>query len=75
MPIFLTFGAPAIIQSDRGREFCNKVITALVEMWDGMKIINGSPRYPKSQGAIERANRDIQDMIQSWMSDHNVICP
>jgi len=36
MDIFCMFGAPFILQSDNGREFVNKLIQNLADMWPGM---------------------------------------
>lgn len=36
MDIFCLFGAPCILQSDNGREFTNKVIKNLADMWSGV---------------------------------------
>ncbi|XP_060845364.1 KRAB-A domain-containing protein 2-like [Rhopalosiphum padi] len=69
--IFLTFGAPNILHSDNGREFVNKIITELCFMWDGVKIVHGKPRHSQTQGSIERANQDIQNLLRAWMSDNN----
>ena len=33
LPVFLTFGAPAVLQSDNGREFVNSVISELSTLW------------------------------------------
>ncbi|CAB4383228.1 unnamed protein product [Rhizophagus irregularis] len=41
---------PTILQSDNGKEFCAGVIKELIEMWPTVKIINGHPRHPQSQG-------------------------
>jgi zinc finger BED domain-containing protein 5/7/8/9 len=46
--IFITFGAPVILQSDNGREFANKVIE-LCSMWEELKIVHGKPRHSQSQ--------------------------
>jgi len=53
--IFTTFGAPAILQSDNGREFVNEIINKLCNMWEDLKIIHGKPRHSQSQGSVERA--------------------
>ncbi|XP_023238740.1 KRAB-A domain-containing protein 2-like [Centruroides sculpturatus] len=45
LQIFLTFGAPAILHSDNGREFCNKVIFELCTMWKDVKIVHGKPHH------------------------------
>ena len=70
---FCTFGAPSVLQSDNGREFSNSVIEELKDMWDGLKIVHGKPRHSQSQGSVERANRDIEDMLSTWM-DSNLKC-
>ena len=64
--IFSIFGAPSILQSDNGREFVNSVITELSAMWDGLKIVHGKPRHSQSQGSLERASRDIEDMLVTY---------
>ncbi|XP_050307832.1 KRAB-A domain-containing protein 2-like [Anthonomus grandis grandis] len=69
--IFCIFGAPSILQSDNGREFANHVIEELCTMWSGLKIVHGKPRYSQSQGSVERANQDIQNMLMTWMDDEN----
>jgi hypothetical protein len=60
------FGAPFTLQSENGREFANKIIQNLVEMWPGMTIVHGKPRHSQSQGSVERSN-----MLLAWMSDNN----
>ena len=60
-----------ILQSDNGREFVNKIIKDLKEMWDTLKIIHGKPRHSQSQGSVERANQDIQNMLITWMKTNN----
>jgi len=49
MDIFCMFGAPFILQSDNGREFENKIILNLADMWPGMKLVLGKPRHSQSQ--------------------------
>ncbi|XP_060847875.1 KRAB-A domain-containing protein 2-like [Rhopalosiphum padi] len=65
--IYTLFGAPAILQSDNGREFVNSVINELHIMWNEVKIVHGKPRHSQSQGSVERANRDVQEMLAAWM--------
>ncbi|XP_060862057.1 SCAN domain-containing protein 3-like [Metopolophium dirhodum] len=69
--IFTTFGAPAISQSDNGREFANKVIIELCSMWEELKIVHGKPRHSQSQGSVEKANQDIQNILATWLADNN----
>jgi len=68
--IFLLFGAASVLQSDNGREFCNSVITNLKKMWPELHIVHDKPRHSQSQGSIERANQDVENMLFSWMSDN-----
>ena len=63
--IFCIFGAPAILQSDNGREFVNSIITELAAMWNRLKIVHGKPCHSQSQGSVEQANRDIEDILFS----------
>jgi hypothetical protein len=41
LPIMLCFGAPSVLQSDNGREFCNEVIKSLMELWPELKMVHG----------------------------------
>lgn len=71
LDIFCTFGSPSILQSDNGREFANKVVESLTQMWPGLKIVHGKPRHSQSQGSVERANQDIEKMLMTWMADEH----
>lgn len=68
--IFLIFGGPCILQSDNGREFVNSVVLELKSLWSELKIIHGKPRHSQSQGSVERANQDIENMLAAWMKDN-----
>lgn len=59
--------ASLILQCDNGRAFVNKVIQELENVWDGVKIIHGKPRHSQSQGSIDRANLDVQNMLTTWL--------
>jgi hypothetical protein len=48
LDIFTLFGAPAILQSDNGREFVNKIISELCTMWKDLKIVYGKLRHSQS---------------------------
>jgi len=65
------FCAPFILQSDIGREFANKEIQNLADMWPGMKLVHGKPRHSQSQGSVERSNQDVRDMLVAWICDNN----
>ncbi len=65
--LFGIYGAPLILQSDNGREFRNHLLSDLQKLWPNLKIIDGRPRHPQSQGSIQRANGDVQNILGSWM--------
>ncbi|XP_022194657.2 KRAB-A domain-containing protein 2-like [Nilaparvata lugens] len=67
--IFTMIGAPSILQSDNGREFSNKIVSSLKGYWPLLKIVHGKPRHSQSQGSVERANQDIENMLSTWMQD------
>lgn len=66
--IFFTFGAPAILQSDNGREFVAGVIHELVSIWPHCRIVHGRPRHPHKVKGV--ANADIENMLRAWMIDN-----
>ena len=70
LEICLLFGAPSILQSDNGREFCNKMIESLQYMWPELKIVHGKPRHSQSQGRVERANQDVENMPTTWVQQN-----
>jgi len=65
------FSAPFILQSDNDREFGNKIIQNLSDMWPGMKLVHGKLRHSQSQGSVERYNQHVQDMLIALMSYNN----
>lgn len=38
-------------------------------MWPELKIVHGKPRHSQSQGSVEQANQDIENMLTTWMQD------
>ena len=43
-----------MLHSDNGREFANKVVKEVLNMWPDCKFVHGKPRHSQSQGSIER---------------------
>ena len=67
--IFPYFGVPKIFQSDNGKEFVNSVIEKLLCSWStDIKIIQGHPQHPQSQGVIERAHRTLKQKLATCLS-------
>ena len=69
--IFCDFGAPHILHSDNGREFVNRVILHLKELFPGLILVRGKPRHSQSQGSVERANQDVEKLIACEQKQHN----
>jgi transposase InsO family protein len=69
--IFCQFGPPVILQSDNGKEFTSRVIISLAELWPGIRLVNGRPRYSQSQGLVERGNSILEKRIGAWMEQNN----
>lgn len=67
--IFCIFGAPELLHSDNGREFVNSVVSNMVKSWPGCTQIHGRPRYPQSQGSVERANGDVCNMLRAVLAE------
>ena len=60
------FGLPAIIHSDNGKEFVNKLIEDVVSTWPGhVQLISGRPRHPQPQGLVEQAHYTLERMISA----------
>ena len=61
---FITrYGYFTTLKTDGGPEFCNQVITTLVETY-GIKHILGTPHYPQSHGFIERQHQGIINFLK-----------
>ena len=67
---FCVLGAPSYLHSDNGGEFRNYQLTSyLSQYWPDVKLIKGKPYHPRSQGAIERANKDIKEKIVNLITE------
>ena len=57
-------GVMEILQSDNGSEFkgvCEELLFRY-----GIKVINGRPRTPRTQGLVEQANGTVKKRIAAW---------
>jgi hypothetical protein len=61
---FNIYGVPDKILSDNGKEFVNKNFKNFFKKYD-IKILHGRARHPQTQGAVERYNRTIKDILKS----------
>lgn len=62
------FGAMEILQFDNGSEF-KGVCLELVKSF-GIRVINGRPRTPRTQGLVEQANETLKTRINAWKRTH-----
>ena len=62
------FGVPLQLHSDRGTNFQSKVFQEVCSLL-GIEKTRTTARRPQSDGMVERANRTIQNMIASYVSD------
>ena len=59
---FRHFGFPRSLMSDRGTEFCNKILNSLC-VYLGIKKIRTTAYHPQSNGSVERMHQTLQRMI------------
>ena len=58
--VFPVFGLPAIIHSDNGKEFINKLIGDVVSTWPGhVQLISDRPRHPARADAAVQAGASM----------------
>ncbi len=60
--IICRFGAPRILQSDRGTHFVNELIQRLTKRFK-IKHSLSSPYHPQSNGLVERFNKMLCEGI------------
>jgi len=64
--IFTDFGTPKILQSDRGLEFVNQVMTALTTL-HGIESRLSAAYNPRTNGLVERKNKDISLALKKFI--------
>jgi hypothetical protein len=65
--VFLVFGAPKSILSDRGKNFLSKVLLGVLEILQIHKV-NTSAYHPQTNGLTERFNRPLVDMLRAHVN-------
>lgn len=67
MKIFLTFGAPCVLQSDNGREFVADVIKELSAKWPDFKIVDASCPQTKNEA---KSPKNVENKLHAWMTEN-----
>lgn len=68
LTIFNIYTPPSILHSDNGGEFIAEVVDNLCTQCD-VKIINGGPYHPQSQGRVERFNQTLQVQLGKTLTE------
>nr|XP_027076019.1 uncharacterized protein LOC113699861 [Coffea arabica] len=61
--VFVRFGMPRAIVSDRGTHFCNKMIAALFRRYGVLHKVSTS-YHPQTNGQAEASNREIKSILE-----------
>ncbi|XP_027171986.1 uncharacterized protein LOC113771612 [Coffea eugenioides] len=64
--IFVRFGMPRAIVSDRGTHFCNKTIAALFRRYGVLHKVSTS-YHPQTNGQAEASNREIKSILEKMV--------
>ena len=66
----MRFGAPRVVRSDNGSEFCNRVFSSLFDKF-GAHVRHGAVGHPQSQGAATRFNRTLLTLIRKTVQSRD----
>ena len=72
--VMCIIGPPKIIQSDRGSEFVNAIIDALLRH-EGISHLKVTAYHPESDGKVERCNRTVRTTISKLVKGVHVYWP
>ena len=64
--VFCYLGVPERIHTDQGAQFESKLMAELCALW-GVWKSHTTPYHPQANGAVERGNRDLEDMLRSML--------
>ena len=62
--VFATFGLPSTLVSDNGPQFASEHMSAFLSQL-GIHHIKSSPRYPRSNGMVERLHRVLRERLSA----------
>ena len=64
--IFHDHGAPKFLHSDNGSEFVNTVVKDVCNTF-GVRMKQGRPYHPQSQGQVENLNRRVKNCLRHFL--------
>jgi hypothetical protein len=67
--LFLVYGAPRVLLTDRGTNFMSNVLREVNEFW-GVKQSFTTPYHPQTDGMVERFNRTLAKLLASHVDDN-----
>jgi transposase InsO family protein len=65
--IICRFGVPTQLFSDKGTEFCNKLVTNISELFK-IRRITTTPYNARSNGFVENHNKTLKDQLYHFVS-------
>ena len=68
--VFSRFGPPTILHSDQGRNFDSLLMHEIYDQM-GIKKTRTTAYHPQCDGLVERQNRNIQEILSSFVNDHS----
>ncbi len=63
-------GVPEILQCDNGLDFKGALLVFLKK--HNIKLINGRPCNPRTQGLVEQANAVVKDKLRKWQAANGI---
>ena len=67
--VFLEYGPPSVILSDRGRHFLNDLVAAIEQLFTVRHVFSSGYR-PQTAGITERLNQTLCDLLAMYVERH-----
>ena len=64
--IFCTFGSPYVLQSDMGREFTERTVAEVRNLWAACVLVHGVPP-PNTTPPHSEAKKKVASLVEEWM--------
>ena len=65
---FCKYGIPNTIHTDQGKNFMSGLLKEITQLLGIEKVI-GTAYHPQSQGAVERCNRSLKEMLMHYVQE------